>query len=83
MCTMQSRISGFRINELPIFLAGDPDYKTHAIIVNDPLNPNEPLIIPLVFKGFTSYFPYRNPIASEYEDESIPHIYITSKAPVW
>ena len=30
-----------------------------------------------------SYFPSRKPKASEYEDESIPHIDITSKDPVW
>ena len=30
-----------------------------------------------------SYFPSRNARASEYEDESITHIDMTSKAPVW
>ena len=39
------------INELPNFLAEDPYEKTNLIIVNDPLNPNEPLIIPLMLKG--------------------------------
>ena len=34
-------------------------------------------------KEVTSYLPSRKPRASEYEDESIPHIYMTSKAPVW
>ena len=76
-------MSGVRINDLPKFLAEDTDEKTHAIIVDDPLNTNEPLIIPLVLKGVTSYFMYRNPIASEYEDESIPYIDMTSKVPVW
>ena len=72
-----------QVNELPKFLVEDPDDNTHAIIVNDPMNPNEALIIPLVLKGFTSYFSSRKPIASEYEDESILHIDITSEAPVW
>ena len=65
------------------FLPKDPDDKTHAIKVYDPLNSNEPLIIPLVLKGVTSYFPSRNPRTSEYEDYSILHIEITSEAPVW
>ena len=51
MCPMQSRMSGVRINDTPKFLADNPDEKTQSIIFNDPLNPNKPLIIPLVLKG--------------------------------
>ena len=60
---MQSPIAGFRINELPKYLVDYPDEKSHAIMVDDPLSPNEPLIMPLVFKGFTSYLLYMKPIA--------------------
>ena len=56
---MQIRMALVRINELPKFLAEVLDEKTHAMIVNDLLNPNEPLIILLELKGFTSYFPSR------------------------
>ena len=80
---MHSRMEGVRINELPKFLAEESYEKTHLIIFDDPLNMNEPLVFPLQLKGVTSYFPYRNPRASEYEDESIHHIDMTSKAPVW
>ena len=80
MCPMQSRMEGVRINDIPKFLAEDPDEKTHAIIVNDPLNQNEHLIIQLVLKGVTSYFPSKKPRAREYEDQYIPHIGMTSKA---
>ena len=72
-----------RINELPKLLAEVLDEKTHAMIVNDLLNPNEPLIILLALKGVTSYFLSRNQKPSEYEDEYIQHIDMTSKAPVW
>ena len=65
------------------FFSEDPDEKAHEITVDDPLNPNYPLIIPLVLRGVTMYLSSRNPKASEYEDESIPHIDMTSKAPVW
>ena len=68
MCPMQSRMAGVINNELPKFLAEDLDEKTHAIIVDDPLNPNEPLIILLALKGFKIYFPSRKTNASEYED---------------
>ena len=48
---MQSRMEEVRMNRLPKFLAEDMYEKTHAIIVNDPLNPNEPMMMPLTFKG--------------------------------
>ena len=73
---------GVRINEIPKFFAEDPDNNTHAIIVNGMLNPNTPLLIPLVLKGVTSYFLSRKPRAGEYEDDSIPHIDMIRKAPV-
>ena len=76
-------MAGDKINEIPKFLADDPDEKIHAIIVDDLLNPNEPLIIPLPLKGVPNYFLSRKPKASECEDESIPHIDMTSEAPVW
>ena len=37
----------------------------------------------LALEGVTSYFLSRNPRVSEYEDETIPHIDMISKAPVW
>ena len=83
MSPMQSIMELVIIDELPRLLAEYPDENTHAIIVDDPLNPNEPLIILLALKGVTIYFPSRNPKASEYEDESITHIDMTSEDPVW
>ena len=83
ICLMQSRMAGFRINYLQKILVVDPNEKTHAIIFDDPLNPNEPLIIMLLLNGVGGYFLSRKPRASEYEDDSIPHIDMTSKAPVW
>ena len=47
------------------------------------MNPNEPLVTPLGLKGVTIYFLSRNHRLSEYEDESMPNIDMTSKAPVW
>ena len=47
---IKSRMAGVSINDIPKFLSEDTDDKTNETIVNDPLNPNEPLIIPLVMK---------------------------------
>ena len=83
ICPMQSQMARVRINNIPKFLAVDQYEKTHTIKVDDPLNSNEPLIILLALKGVTSYFLSRNQKPSEYEDEYIQHIDMTSKAPVW
>ena len=83
MSPIQSWMAGVRINDLPKFLAEEPDENTQPIIVDDPLNHNEPLVTPLALKVVTSYLPSRKPRVSEYEDESIPHIDITIKEPVW
>ena len=61
-------MAGVRINGIPKLLVEDTDEKTHAIIVNDPLNPNQPLIIPLVLMGVTSYFPSSKTRESEEEN---------------
>ena len=76
-------MAGVRINEMTEFLEEDPDEKTHTIIVDDPLNPNDPLIIPLALKDVTIYFPSGKPRASEYEGGYIPHIDMTSGSVVW
>ena len=60
MCPMQNWISGVKIIEHHKLLAEDSDKNTTAIIVDDPLNPNEPLVIPLALKGVMRYFLYRN-----------------------
>ena len=83
VCPMHSHMSGVNINELPKFSVDDTDDNTHAIIASDPLNPDQPLIIILILKGVKIYFPSREPRASEYENESIPHKDMTSEVLVW
>ena len=83
MCPMQSRVAGVKINELPKFLADKPDDETHAIVVGNPLDTDESLIIPLMIKGVTSYFPTRKPSMREYEDDNIQNIAMTSELPDW
>ena len=83
MCLMHSLMSGVNINETPKVLAEDIGNKIHATIFNDPLNPKKTLLIILVLKGGPSYLLSRKTISSEYEDNSIPHIDITSHALQW
>ena len=57
---------GLSINELETFLENAPNEKTHEIIVNEHLDPNQHLIIHLMIKEVTIYFPHRKSRASEY-----------------
>ena len=84
LCPMQCRMNGVKLNELPKFLADDPDESTHALQVGDPLDSGHPLTIPLSLKGVTSYFRVRKPTIQEWEDEdSYPRIELTAEEPVW
>ena len=76
-------MTGVIINDLLKLLAEDTNEKTHAIIIYDMLIPNEPLINSLVLKGITIYLLSRKPRTSKYDDASIMHIDMTSKAPLW
>ena len=80
---IQSRMEGLNINNPPKFLADNTYENTHAIIVNESLNPNQPLIILVMLKGVTIYLPYISTIESDYEDESILNIDMTSESLVW
>ena len=83
MCPMQSRVIGVKINKLLKFLAYKSDSETHTVIIDDPLDPQEPLIIPLQLKSVTSYFPIRKPIVEEFENSDLPHISMIATGPTW
>ena len=51
------------INELPKFLMKNPDERTHAVVVDDPISRE--------VKGATSFFPTRKPTLQEYEEDNI------------
>ena len=56
LCPMQYRFNGMKINEVPKFLAENPNETTHAIELVNPFNATHPLIILLQLSGITSYF---------------------------
>ena len=83
LCPMQCRLNDVKIDETPKFLVNDPDEFTHAIAVGDPSDEEDPLIIPLLINGVTSYFPVRVPTVSEWENEDITRIDMTCESPEW
>ena len=68
---------------MPNVLADNRYEETHAVVVYDPTDPREPLIISLMLNFVTNYLPVRNTSIREYEDEYISHIITTSENPAW
>ena len=62
VCPIQIWVSCDIINELPKFLEENPNEDKYAVVVDDPLDPSEPLMIPHMLEGIKSYFPVMNPI---------------------
>ncbi len=77
LCPMQLRMNDVRVDEVPKFLAENPDDQSHALSF-----PNEQgYIIPLSLKGVTSYFPTRKPTLDEYNNCRC--IEISYESPEW
>ena len=47
ICPMQSRVSGVQVNDTPKIFVQHPTYKTHAIVVSDPIDSKNEFIISL------------------------------------
>ncbi len=82
ICPMQCRVHGVTINDTPKLFVKNPDNHSHAIIVGDMEDPDEPLVIPLKLAGVTSVFSVRAPTQKEYE-ESEYRIEMTGESPEW
>ena len=54
---MQSRVNDVTINEIPKFIASNPTNETHYIIVADPDDQAQQVILTLAIRGVTTYFP--------------------------
>ena len=54
---MQSCVNEVIINEIPKFLASNATNETHFIIVTDPDDPVQRVILPLAICGVTKYLP--------------------------
>ena len=82
LCPMQCRMSGVGIDETPKFLQRNPTELSHAIVLDEP-EEDKQLIIPLSIMGVSSFFTCRKPTRPEYDNDDIPRIHVTVKAPDW
>ena len=83
LCPMQCCMNGVLINEVPKYLAPVPSETIHAIQIENPIDANHPIIIPLKLNGVTSYFEVRKPTQEEYENQNILKIELMVEAPQW
>ena len=67
ICPMQCRVSGVEINYTPNIFVKNPTERSHAIVVDDPLAPDNSLVIPLQLEGVTSVFLIRVPSWHKYD----------------
>ena len=70
------RLTGHEVDECPKFMCKQPTNKSHAITIND-----SKLIVPLFFKGITSYIPTRKPTVEEFNN--CKYIDTTSNTSDW
>ena len=83
ICPMQCRVHGVVIHDTPKIFVKDPTDHSHAIVVSDPVDPENDLVIPLELVGVTSVFSVRTPTRQEFEDDDNPRIVMTGEAPDW
>ena len=77
LCPMQCRVNDVIVNDLPKFLASDPTDQTHALTINDPDNPLQPVILPLILIGVTLLLYVRPVTINEFNSLDHPRLHLT------
>ncbi len=72
LCPMQSRVNDVTVNNVPKFLAANPTDQTHALTINDPDNPLQPVILPLTLRGVTLLLNVRTVTIDEFNSQDYP-----------
>jgi hypothetical protein len=69
LCPVQCRVNDVTINDLPKFLAANPTDQTHALTINDPVNPLQPVTLPLTLRGVTLLLNVRTVTIDEFNSQ--------------
>jgi hypothetical protein len=80
---MQRSVNDLTINDPPKFLAANPTDQTHALTINDPDNPLQPVILPLTVRGVTSLLNVRTVTINEFNSQDYPCLHLTSESFTW
>jgi hypothetical protein len=80
---MQCHVNDVTVNNLPEFLAADPTDQMHALTINDPDNPLQPVILPLTLRGVTSLLNVRTVTIDEFNSHDYQRLHLTSETLTW
>ncbi len=83
LCPMQCCVNDVTVNNLPKFLAANPTDQMHALTINDPDNPLQPVIIPLILRGVTLLLNVRTMTIDEFHSQDYPQLHLTSETLTW
>ena len=85
VCPMQLCDHGLAVNDEPKYMALNPTDDHDAITIHGTkMQDGEPLQIPLIFHGVTSYFPTRKLTKEEYENTANQlQIELMAESPEW
>jgi hypothetical protein len=72
LCPMQCRVNDVIIKDLPKFLASNPTDQMHALTINDPNNPLQPVILLLTLRGVTLLLNVRTGTINEFNSHDYP-----------
>jgi hypothetical protein len=80
---MQCRVNEVIINNLPKFLAADPNDQTHALTLTNPNNSSQPVILPLILKGVTLVLNVKSTTIDEFNSHDHIILHLTSETLTW
>ncbi len=83
LCPMQCCVNDVTVNNLPKFLAANPTDQMHALTINDPNNPLQPVILPLTLRGVMSLLNVRTVTIDEFNSQDYPRLHLTSETLTW
>ncbi len=83
LCLIQCRVNDVIINNLPKFLATDPTDQTHALILTDPNNPLQLVILLLTLRGVTLVLNVRSTTINEFNSHDHLRLHLTSETLTW
>ncbi len=80
---MQCHVNDLIVKDLPKFLAANPTDQTHALTINDPNNPLQPVILPLTLRGVTLLLNVKTVTIDEFNSQDYPRLHLTSETLTW
>jgi hypothetical protein len=83
LCPMQCRVNDVTVDEMPKFLALDPNETMHALTLTDPDDPSQLVTLPLQLWGVILLLNVRTLTVDQFNDQTIPRLHLTSETLTW